>query len=100
MTNTEAEPAAAPFWKTKSPAEMTGAEWESVCDGCGKCCLEKLEDRRSGEISYTNVACRLLDVGTCRCSRYAERRRFVPNCEQLDAENGRASCRERVCYVV
>jgi uncharacterized protein len=90
MINTaEAEPVAAPFWKTKSLAEMTRAEWESLCDGCGKCCLEKLEDRRSGAISHTNVACRLLDVGTCRCSRYTERRRFVPNCEQLDAENVR-----------
>jgi uncharacterized protein len=90
MINTaEAEPAAAPFWKTKPLAEMTGAEWESLCDGCGKCCLEKLEDRRSGAISHTNVACRLLDVGTCRCSRYTARRRFVPNCERLDAENVR-----------
>ena len=89
MTNTEAEPATAPFWKTKSLAEMTAAEWESLCDGCGKCCLEKLEDRRSGGVNYTNVACRLLDVGTCRCRRYTERLRFVPNCEQLDPDNVR-----------
>jgi uncharacterized protein len=85
----ETELTEAPFWRAKVLAEMTRAEWESLCDGCGKCCLEKLEDPRSGEISHTNVACRLLDVGTCRCSRYAERQRLVPNCEQLDAENVR-----------
>jgi uncharacterized protein len=85
----KAEPSEPPFWQRKSLAEMTRAEWESLCDGCGKCCLEKLEDAESGEISHTNVACRLLNVRTCRCTRYAERRRFVPNCEQLDPENVR-----------
>jgi uncharacterized cysteine cluster protein YcgN (CxxCxxCC family) len=85
----KAEPSEPPFWRRKSLAEMTRAEWESLCDGCGKCCLEKLEDAESGEISHTNVACRLLDVRTCRCTRYAERHRFVPNCEQLDPENVR-----------
>jgi uncharacterized protein len=85
----KAEPSEPPFWRRKSLAEMTPAEWESLCDGCGKCCLEKLEDAESGEISHTNVACRLLEIHTCRCSRYAERRRFVPNCEQLDPENVR-----------
>jgi uncharacterized cysteine cluster protein YcgN (CxxCxxCC family) len=90
MTDTaEAEVIEAPFWRRKSLAEMTPAEWESLCDGCGKCCLEKLEDPRSGEISHTNVACRLLDIRACRCTRYAERRRFVPNCEQLNPENVR-----------
>lgn len=87
-TRTEGE-ADAPFWTTKPLDQMTRAEWESLCDGCGKCCLEKLEDPASGRISFTDVACRLLDVGTCRCTRYAERRRFVPNCEQLDPENVR-----------
>jgi uncharacterized cysteine cluster protein YcgN (CxxCxxCC family) len=82
-----ADAGAAPFWKTKTLAEMTHDEWESLCDGCGKCCLEKLEDQCSGEISYTNVACRLLDVGSCRCTRYAERQRFVHNCEQLNPQN-------------
>ena len=76
-----------PFWKLKTLAEMTPAEWESLCDGCGKCCLEKLEDYPSGDISFTNVACRLLNVHTCRCKKYEQRRRFVPNCESLTAEN-------------
>lgn len=65
---------------------MRSVEWEALCDGCGKCCLEKIEDGYTGEISYTNVACRLLDLGTCRCTRYTDRRRFVPNCEALTAE--------------
>ena len=66
---------------------MTHDEWESLCDGCAKCCLEKLEDAETGEIAHTNVACRLLDLGACRCTRYATRKRYVPNCEVLTPEN-------------
>jgi hypothetical protein len=75
-----------PFWKTKRLEDMTSTEWESLCDGCGKCCLHKLEDEDTGEVSYTNVACRLLDLGTCRCSHYEERKRLVPDCLILTPE--------------
>ena len=72
-----------PFWQDCALADLTLAEWESLCDGCGKCCLHKLEDTDTGNVFYTNVACRLLDVQTGRCSRYAERFRWVPDCVQL-----------------
>lgn len=72
-----------PFWQDRALADLTLAEWESLCDGCGKCCLHKLEDIATGELFHTNVACRLLDVQTGRCSRYADRFRWVPDCVQL-----------------
>lgn len=75
------------FWREKSLQSMTQAEWESLCDGCGRCCLEKLEDMETGEISYTNVSCALLDSETCQCSNYAERFRFMPDCVQLNPKN-------------
>ena len=68
-----------PFWKTKSLDQMTRAEWESLCDGCGRCCLHKLRDDETEELSFTNVACRLLDGESCQCSRYQTRKQIVPD---------------------
>jgi uncharacterized cysteine cluster protein YcgN (CxxCxxCC family) len=71
------------FWKTKKLAEMTSEEWESLCDNCGKCCLHKLEDEDTGKIVFTSIACKLIDLKTCRCTRYAERTRLVADCLDL-----------------
>lgn len=68
---------------TRPLAELDDAEWEALCDGCGKCCLHKLEDARSGAIDYTAVSCRLLDETACRCSDYANRTVLVPDCVEL-----------------
>ncbi len=75
-----------PFWKRKTLSEMSGAEWESLCDGCGRCCLNKLEDVDTGEIAWTDVACRLLDGESCRCRNYRRRQKLVSDCVQLTPE--------------
>lgn len=74
---------ARPFWNTKKLSEMDPAEWEALCDGCGRCCLHKLEDIDTGLYYYTSVACRLLDAHSCRCRNYAERKRIVADCLEL-----------------
>jgi hypothetical protein len=76
-----------PFWETKKLADMTAAEWESLCDGCGKCCLNKIEFEDTGEIAFTNVACKLLDLHSCQCSDYKNRKKHVPDCVKLSPKN-------------
>ncbi|MGR8933468.1 MAG: YcgN family cysteine cluster protein [Gammaproteobacteria bacterium] len=71
------------FWQEKTLAQMSTEEWESLCDRCGKCCLHKLEDEDSGEIYFTSVACDLIDLKTCSCTRYNERCTLVPECLDL-----------------
>ena len=71
------------YWETKSLQEMSDEEWEALCDGCGRCCLNKLEDWDTGEIAFTAVACTLLDEWTCRCTDYDKRHEKVPDCVKL-----------------
>lgn len=78
-----------PFWKTKTLETMDGAEWESLCDGCGLCCLNKLEDWDSGEIAWTSIRCTLLDGESCRCRDYPNRQATVPDCIQLSPQEVR-----------
>ena len=78
--------AARPFWERQTLSEMTAGEWDCLCDGCARCCLNKLEDGDSGDIAFTEVACRLLDLETCSCRRYRQRARLIPSCVILTPE--------------
>ncbi|RJQ84504.1 MAG: YcgN family cysteine cluster protein [Desulfobacteraceae bacterium] len=72
-----------PFWLDKNLAQLTPAQWEALCDGCGRCCLEKLKNAKTGKVQYTWVACYLLDIETCRCTDYSLRHLLVPDCIEL-----------------
>ncbi len=76
-----------PFWKTIPLDQMSAAQWESLCDGCGRCCLHKLRDDDTDELSFTDVSCRLLDTTSCRCRKYDTRRDWVPDCVSLTPES-------------
>lgn len=78
------------FWERFPLEALSAEEWEALCDGCGRCCLMKLEDEDSGDIVTLDVACQLLDIGQCRCSDYANRLARVPGCAQLNLDNLRA----------
>jgi uncharacterized cysteine cluster protein YcgN (CxxCxxCC family) len=75
------------FWKEKSLTEMSTAEWESLCDGCALCCLIQLEDEDTGELAQSNIACKYLDLNTCKCTDYANRCTNVPTCWKITPQN-------------
>lgn len=75
------------FWETKTLVEMTPAEWESLCDGCGLCCVVRFEEEETGEVIPTRVHCKLFDTNACRCANYERRRDYVPDCIQLTPFN-------------
>ena len=75
------------FWKTTPLDQLSKDQWESLCDGCGKCCVLKLEDVDTGDVHYTDVSCKLLDCQTAKCKKYAERKNYVPDCMVLAPTN-------------
>ncbi len=79
------------FWETKTLEELTKAEWESLCDGCGLCCLQKLQDDETDIVYYTRISCQYLDIGTCRCKVYDERFDYLPECLDLSPQTFQAA---------
>ena len=75
------------FWKNRTLEQLTREEWEQICDGCGRCCLEKLEDQDTGQVYYTSVACEYLDTWTCRCREYENRTQNIPDCLVIHPRN-------------
>ena len=87
MTETTSQKKLRPtFWESVPLNKMTDDEWEALCDGCGRCCLNKLEDPDTGHVALTRIACRLLDNESCRCAQYDIRHQFVPECIRMTAE--------------
>ena len=76
-----------PFWQASALSELSEPQWESLCDGCGRCCLHKIEDDHSRSVFYTRVACRLFDCQTCRCRDYPHRTEQVPRCLHITPQN-------------
>ena len=73
------------FWQLPL-TELNNSEWEALCDGCGRCCLHKLQDEENDQLYYTDVACKLLDLETCRCKHYTDRIKYVPDCMSIREE--------------
>lgn len=71
------------FWRNTALEDMTPEQWDAICDGCGRCCLHKLREAETNEILWTNISCRLLDGQTCRCTKYASRQKYIPDCVSL-----------------
>lgn len=75
------------FWKSKSLSDLSKSEWESICDGCGKCCVMRFQDEESGEIRATDVVCRYLDLDSVQCNCYGDRQQHVPECLVVTPDN-------------
>jgi len=76
-----------PFWQVKKLSELSQREWESLCDGCGKCCLHKLQDEETEALVFTSISCQYLDTDNCQCRVYSRRKEYVPDCLHLNASS-------------